>query len=110
VYEAFQQQLNKDKVDALAKGNENARLLLESVKPKQAKELIMKMLEAEEIQQVVTMFEAMPIAKRAKIAAEFRTEEEAQKLDEILRRIRQGLPDAAIIEDAQRQIQQPATP
>jgi HD superfamily phosphohydrolase len=108
VYEKFKEQLAKDKVDALAKGNENARLLLESIKPKQAKELIMKMLEAEEIEQVVTMFGAMPIAKRAKIAAEFKTEEEAQKLDEIVRRIRQGLPEAAIIEDAQRQLQQPA--
>ena len=42
------------------------------------------------------MFEAMPIAKRAKIAAEFKTEEETKKLDEILRRIRKGLPDAAV--------------
>lgn len=109
VYETFKQQLGEDKVDALAKGNENARLLLESIKPKQAKELIMKMLEAEEIEPVVTMLEAMPIAKRAKIAAEFKTDEEAQKLDEIVRRIRQGLPDAAIIEDTQRQLDEPAS-
>lgn len=111
VYDKFSEQLAKDKVDAVTRGSENARLLLESIKPKQAKELIMKMLEAEEIEQVVIMFGAMPIAKRAKIAAEFKSEEEAQKLDEIVRRIRQGLPDAAIIEDAQRQLQPPtATP
>src|SRR5687767_10434433 len=92
VYEKFKDQLGKDKVEALAKGNENARQLLENIKPKQAKELIMKMLAAEEIEDVVTLFESMPIAKQAKIAAEFKTDEEAQKLDEILRRVRRGLP------------------
>ena len=109
VYNTFIEKLGKDKVGALAKGNENARLLLESIKPKQSKELIMLMLEAEEIEEVVTLFEAMPIAKRAKIAAEFKTEEEAQKLSEILRRVRLGLPDAAIIDEAQQQLQTPNT-
>jgi hypothetical protein len=111
VYSSFKEQLSKDKVDALTKGSENARLLLESIKPKQSKELIVKMLEAEETEAVVALLEAMPIAKRAKIAAEFKTEEESLKLSEILRRIRQGLPDAAIIDEAARQLEQPgATP
>jgi hypothetical protein len=108
VYESFKEQLGKDKVTALAQGSENARLLLESVKPKQSKELIMKMLEADEIDDVVTLFGAMPITKRAKIAAEFKTAEETEKLDEILRRIRRGLPDAAIIETTQQALEQSA--
>jgi hypothetical protein len=46
----------------------------------------------------------MPIAKRAKIVAEFKEEAETQKMDEIIRRIRQGLPDSAIIEKTQEQL------
>lgn len=110
VYETFKKQLGQDRVAAIARGNENARLLLESIKPKQSKELIMEMLKADEIDEVVTMFEAMPIAKRAKIAAEFKTEEETKKLDEILRRIRKGLPDAAVIEQTQQNLDQTAEP
>jgi hypothetical protein len=108
VYQKLQEQLGKDKVTAITRGNENARLLLESIKPKQSKELIMEMLKADEIDVVVTLFDAMPIAKRAKIAAEFKTEEETKKLDEILRRTRQGLPDTAIIEETRKALEQPA--
>lgn len=109
VYESFEKQLGKDRVTALTQGNENARLLLESIKSKQSKELIMEMLKADEIDEVVMLFGAMPIAKRAKIAAEFKTEEELKKLDEIVRRIRQGLPDAAIIDQTRQSLAQPAT-
>jgi hypothetical protein len=108
LYATFKEQLGQDKVTALARGNENARLLLESVKPKQSKELIMEMIKADEIDEVVTLFGAMPITKRAKIAAEFKTEEETKKLDEILRRIRRGLPDADIIERTQQALEQSA--
>lgn len=109
VYESFEKQLGKDRVTALAQGNENARLLLESIKSKQSKELIMEMLKADEIDEVVVLFGAMPLAKRAKIAAEFKTAEEIKKLDEIVRRIRQGLPDAAIIDETRQSLAQPAT-
>lgn len=109
VYEQFEKQLGKDRVTAITQGSENARLLLESIKPKQSKELIMEMLKADEIDEVVILFGAMPIAKRAKIAAEFKTEEETKKLDEILRRIRQGLPDATIIDQTRQTLAQPPT-
>jgi hypothetical protein len=110
VYETFKKQLGQDKAAAIAAGNENARLLLESIKPKQSKELIMAMLEADEIDEVVTLFEAMPIVKRAKIAAEFKTEEETKKLDDILRRIRRGLPNSAVIEQTQKDLEETAEP
>ena len=107
VYESFKTQLGQDRVTAITRGSENARLLLESIKPKQSKELIMAMLDADEIDEVVTLFGAMPIAKRAKIAAEFKTEEETKKLDEILRRIRKGLPESDIIDETQQALDQP---
>jgi hypothetical protein len=109
VYESFEKQLGKDRVTAITQGNENARLLLESIKPKQSKELIMEMLKADEIDEVVILFGAMPIAKRAKIAAEFKSEEETGKLDEIVRRIRQGLPDTAIIDQTRQTLAAPTT-
>ena len=96
----FERRLGAEKLTAIAAGNENARLLLESVKPKQSKELILKMLQADEIEAVVTLFSAMPITKRAKIAAEFESEEETKKLDEILRRIRLGQPDVGLLDEA----------
>lgn len=89
---------------------------LEAVKPKQAKEHILRMLperfaagelaaaefteaERKAVIAVVTMIKAMPIDKRKKILAEFRTEEEAATLAEILRLIRIGVPDVSLIED-----------
>jgi hypothetical protein len=108
VYETFKQQLGQDKVTAITRGNENARLLLESIKPNQSKELIMQMLAADEIDEVVTLFSAMQITRQAKIAAEFKDPEETKKLDEILRRIRRGLPDAAVIEATQKALEQTA--
>jgi hypothetical protein len=106
----FERRLGADKLTAITAGNENARLLLESVKPKQSKELIMQMLMADEIEAVVTLFSSMPISKRAKIAAEFKTEEETKKLDEILRRIRLGQPDVDLINEALDRLKQPVGP
>jgi hypothetical protein len=106
----FERRLGADKLTALQAGSENARLLLESVKPKQSKELIMQMLEADEIEAVVTLFSAMPIAKRAKIAAEFKTEDETKKLDEILRRIRQGQPEVGLIDEELKRLKQSGGP
>ena len=106
----FERRLGADKLSTLAAASENARLLLESVKPKQSKELILKMLEAEEIEAVVSLLSAMPIAKRAKIAAEFKTEEETKKLDEILRRIRLGEPDVGVIDETLGRLKQSGGP
>jgi hypothetical protein len=72
------------------KGYEDVRLIWENIKPKQAKELILKMIDADEKDEVVGIFASMPIPKQAKIVSEFKTEDEQKKLDDILRRIREG--------------------
>ncbi len=50
-------------------------LILENMKPKQAKEQIQKMLDDGEMKQAVVLMSAMPIEKRAKIVTEFKTDE-----------------------------------
>jgi hypothetical protein len=73
----------------VAKGQEDARAILENVKPKLAKDLILNMIKADEKEEVVAILSAMPIGKQKKIIEEFKTEEELKKFDEILRLIRQ---------------------
>ena len=87
-------------------GHENVRSIWENIKPKQAKEQILKMIEADEIKDVVTIFSAIPITKRAKIVAEFKSPEETKKLDDILRLIREGVAEVNLIEKTDRQIKQ----
>ena len=101
---AFDEQLASLRDGALLNGRENVRLIWEHIKPKQAKEQIMQMLEDQEITEVVSILSTMPIAKRAKIVAEFKTPEEAAKLGEILRLIRQGVPEVNLIDKTRSQI------
>jgi hypothetical protein len=101
----FDQSLKATRDAALGAGMEEVRTTLEAVKPKQAKEQIVKMLDANEMTEVVRLFSAMTAAKRAKIIAEFKTEEEAKKLSEILRLIRQGSEEATLSDKTQQQLQ-----
>ncbi|MBL9094121.1 MAG: hypothetical protein JNL96_23080 [Planctomycetaceae bacterium] len=99
----FEARLKNLREGAIAENMENARSLLETVKPKQAKEQIEIMLKAGEMKQAVTLLSAMPIEKRAKIVAEFKTEPESEQLAEMLRLIRAGEPDVTLIDEAAKQ-------
>jgi hypothetical protein len=84
---------------------------LEAINPKQAKDQILRMLEEaspdeqEEVtRDVITMFKSMPIDKRKKIVGEFKTEEEAAKLHEILKDVREGIPDLSLIRSTRAQL------
>lgn len=84
---------------------------LEAIHPKQAKDQILRMLddatgEDEERvnRDVVTMLKAMPLDKRKKILAEFKSEEEAEKLHEVLKQIREGVPDLTLIRETRAQL------
>jgi hypothetical protein len=52
----------------------------------------------------------MPLDKRRKILAEFKTPEEVEKLSEIFRVIRLGGSDADLLDDTRKQLQQQASP
>lgn len=85
---------------------------LEAIQPKQAKEQILLMLKEpmtgsdDPMQDIVTIFKAMPLDKRRKILAEFKTEDEVKQLAEILQQIRLGEPDVGLFRDARDQLQQ----
>jgi hypothetical protein len=101
----FEGELNKLHESALATNAENARLILENIKPKQAKEQLVRMIDSAEMQAAVMLLSAMPIAKRAKVVAEFKTAEESQRLADILKLIRAGEPELTLIDDAKNQLE-----
>jgi flagellar motility protein MotE (MotC chaperone) len=108
--ESFQGELLAMEKGATATGREDARRTLETIKPKQAKELVAHMLEGKEIDEVVLLLAGMPEGKRAKIIAEFKTPAEMDEVGEVLRRIRQGLPAAGMADNTQRQLEPPKGP
>jgi hypothetical protein len=102
----YEAQLAELQQGAEAAGREEVRRILESVKPKQAKELLVEMLGNSELDAVVMLLREMPDSKRAKIVGEFKTPEETQKIDEVLRMIRQGAPESDLAGAAQQQLNQ----
>jgi hypothetical protein len=91
---AFRKEKKDTESQELAKGQEDTRAILENLKPKQAKDLILRMIAADEKEEVVAILSAMPITKQVKILGEFKTEDEQKKVDDILRLLRQGNGDA----------------
>jgi hypothetical protein len=103
---AFDNQLKELNDGSQATGRENIRLIWENIKPKQAKDQILQMVQAGQQNDVVAIMSAMPISKRAKIIGEFKTDEDSKKLQEILDLIRRGMPEHQVIENTQQQVTQ----
>jgi hypothetical protein len=97
----FTTELKTLKSGAEATGRELVRRTLETVKPKQAKEQLFQMLQNNETDEVVMLLADMPENRRAKILAEFKTPEENKKLAEVLRRLREGQPEATLVDKTQ---------
>lgn len=106
----FASELQSLKEGAEATGRELVRRTLETVKPRQAKEQLLQMLEKNEIDVVVLLLANMPENRRAKILTEFKTSEENEKLAEVLRRLREGRPEASLIDRTQQQMTQSSRP
>jgi hypothetical protein len=105
--ESFQKELVDLQQGAVASGRENARVKLESLKPKQAKEQLAEMLKNDELDDVVALLAGMPDSKAGKIMAEFKLPEESQQLYQILRRIREGFPESELAAATQNKLNQP---
>jgi hypothetical protein len=105
----FEQRLRTLREGSVATNLENARLVLENMKPKQAKEQIQLMLEAGEMKQAVVLLSNMPIEKRAKIVTEFKTESDSEQLAEMLRLIRAGEPEVTLIDETKENLGKPGT-
>jgi hypothetical protein len=98
--------LNVDRANAVKEGQDKIRSIWETMKPKQVKDQILQMIDEGEMKEVVTILSSVATNKQAKIIAEFKTEDEVKKLDEILRLIRHGVPDVLRIDDAREQLKQ----
>ncbi len=96
----YEKQLAELQSGSLAAGREEVRRILQSIRPKQAKEVLVQMLDNKETQEVVALLTGMTDSKRAKILGEFKTPEEIQKIEEVLRIIRQGEPKTGVIQSA----------
>lgn len=104
VRSGFQQDLEEMKKSTTSGGVAEVRLALESIKPRQAKDQILRMVERGEINQVVTLVSGMEDNKRAKIFSEFRDEDESKIMSDILRLIRVGGQQARLIENTQEKL------
>lgn len=106
---AYQKELASFQKSTIVAGRDEVRRILQTIKPKQAKEIILQMLDNKEITDVVALLSGMTDTKRGKILGEFKTPEENRKIEEILKLIRQGEPESKVAEKAQQQLQAPAT-
>ncbi len=111
-----------NRLQSLEQGAREAGILelqrtLEAIKPKQAKEQILKIIEEagqsadgsangndESLNAVVTILKGMPVDSRKKIIAEFKTADESAKLHDILNRIRRGIPETDIYKQTRDQL------
>jgi hypothetical protein len=104
----FEKRVSDLQQDTLDEGLANVQLKLEAVQPKQAKDLIMKMIAEpagendNSLDAAVTILKNMSVEKSRKIIAEFKTPEEVEKLHEILGRIRLGQPISDMLSEARR--------
>jgi len=82
------------------------RRIWTKIEPALAKAQIMNMVDADEIDDVVVLLSDMPVATQAKIISEFQLDnpKERDAMDEILRKIRKGLPAVTLIEDARKEL------
>ncbi|HWB10038.1 MAG TPA: hypothetical protein VG826_12470 [Pirellulales bacterium] len=104
---AFRAQLDQEREGVLATNREVVRGILENLKPKQAKEQILRMVNNGEMTDVIKILSLMPSGRRGKILGEFKTDEEAEKLADILKQIRDGVPEEGLIDEAENALAQP---
>jgi len=99
----FNNQLTQLEAQATLDGFDKQRQIWTKLEPKLVKDQIMDMVEADEIDDVVTILGEMPVKNQAEIISEFSRvdEKETAAADEILRRIRKNLPTTALIDRAQ---------
>ena len=103
IQEQFDMKLNGIQEPAILAGIEDVQTKLAAIKPSQAKDLLVEMIDQGEMDAVVRLLNGMSITKASKIMTEFKTPDEMKQLDEILRKIRTGSPLAPLVAETQAQ-------
>jgi hypothetical protein len=103
--DSFNAQFAEVRQSSTSEGMDDVLRTLVGIKPKQAKDLLLEMLDKKEIDAVVSFMKQMPDKKRANIIGEFKSDEEKEKLSEVLRRLREGLPETKAVDKAQEKLQ-----
>jgi hypothetical protein len=98
--EAFDAELAELEKKSTSAGMTEVRQTFEKLDPAQAKELLVEMLDKKEIDKVVVLLRDMQLKSRTNIIAEFQTPEDLDKISEVLRRLREGEPEADIVDNA----------
>ena len=89
----------------------NLQHQIESLQPKAAKEQLLQILDSPDLppdtalNHVVTIFKNMAVDKRKKIVEEFKTAD-SQRLQDILRQIRLGMPEVNVLQDTRLKLQE----
>jgi uncharacterized protein YihD (DUF1040 family) len=104
----FDEKMKRITDDATSEGMNALGEKIGSMKPKLAKEMLVKMLDDKRIDDVVVLLKQLDNKKSAKIIAEFKTDDEKDMLSEVLRRIREGDPVIEAVEKAQAKAEQNA--
>ena len=111
VRDDLQAELEKLNASASAEGIATVSQTLQSLKPKQAKQLLAQKLGKGDFDVVVKLLTSMPDSKRAKIIAEFNNnDDDMRQIGEVLDRIRQGQPTAGIVDETGQKLQPPKGP
>ena len=97
---SFRSELQTMGDEAKKNGLDDVQRTLQALDPVQAKEQLLIMFDDERIDDVVTILQAMATDKRKDILAEFVSPDETEKLADILRRIGDGMPTSALINQA----------
>ncbi len=97
--EEFQKQLAEWQDAERTAAIDNAVGLIAGMKAPQAKAQIMQMWERGEKDWVVSLFKSLPANSRKKIVAEFTQGDEPQDLSEIIRLLREGVPEIRLAEE-----------
>jgi len=107
VMDNFNQQLTNLKDEAATEGINDLVIHIASLKAPQAKRLVEMMLEKEEMEKTVFVLKELPSDKSAKIIAEFKTDEELERLYPVLvDMLSEGYPMAELAADTQEKLKQ----
>ncbi len=108
---AFEKTLAELSGTSTRQGFANNRQIWETIPPNIVKQQIMAMVDEEEIDDVVIILADIANAKKGKIIQQFTEPNEVKVMDDILRKIRLGLPMKPVIDQARLDIQsgQPTT-